>query len=87
MPKTFEEAAAAIKDWNPTNQPSNDDKLTIYALYKQATVGDNNTPRPGMFDLTGKAKHDAWTAKKGLSQEDAKAAYVAEVERQMSVYQ
>ena len=30
-----------------------------------------------MFDLKGKAKWDAWETKKGLSQDDAKAQYVA----------
>ena len=31
----------------------------IYALYKQATVGDINTERPGMLDFKGKAKWDS----------------------------
>ncbi|RHY16015.1 hypothetical protein DYB32_010688, partial [Aphanomyces invadans] len=83
---TFEEAVAAIKDWNPTNQPSNDEKLAIYALYKQATVGDATGDRPGIFNMTARAKYDAWAAKKGLSQDDAKAAYVVEVNRQMAAY-
>uniref|UniRef100_A0A3B5BCF2 Diazepam binding inhibitor, acyl-CoA binding protein n=1 Tax=Stegastes partitus TaxID=144197 RepID=A0A3B5BCF2_9TELE len=37
----------------------------LYGFYKQATVGDVNTERPGMLDLAGKAKWDAWFAKKG----------------------
>lgn len=46
---------------------SNDDKLELYALFKQANVGDVNTDRPGgFFDMTGKAKWDAWNKKKGL---------------------
>lgn len=32
---------------------SNDQKLVIYALFKQSTVGDVNTERPGMLDFTG----------------------------------
>ena len=31
----------------------------------QVTVGDCNTARPGMMDFAGKAKWDAWNAKKG----------------------
>ena len=31
----------------------------------QVTVGDCNTTRPGMMDFAGKAKWDAWNAKKG----------------------
>ena len=48
----------------------------VYALYKQATVGDINTERPGMFDMKGKAKWDAWNSKKGMSQDEAKQNYV-----------
>jgi len=29
---------------------SNEDKLSLYGLFKQATVGDVNTGRPGIFD-------------------------------------
>jgi diazepam-binding inhibitor (GABA receptor modulating acyl-CoA-binding protein) len=29
---------------------TNDDKLALYALFKQATVGDVNTSKPGIFD-------------------------------------
>ena len=59
---------------------TNDEKLEFYALFKQATVGDVNTERPGMLDMKGKAKWDAWKAKEGMSQEDAKAQYVAKVQ-------
>ncbi|KAI9140740.1 acyl-CoA-binding protein [Paraphysoderma sedebokerense] len=60
--------------------PSNDELLELYALFKQGIVGDNNTTRPGMLDLKGKAKWDAWTAKKGMSKEDAQAKYISLVE-------
>lgn len=50
--------------------------LELYALFKQANVGDVNVPRPGMLDFKGKAKWDAWEKKKGLSAEDARAKYV-----------
>ncbi|GMF10156.1 unnamed protein product [Phytophthora lilii] len=80
----FEAAAALVKTF--TKSPTNDEKLALYAYYKQATVGDNTTPAPGMFDLTGKAKWNAWNAKKGLSSEDAMKAYIAEVEKQKAVY-
>ncbi|KAI9228141.1 MAG: acyl-CoA-binding protein [Piptocephalis tieghemiana] len=60
--------------------PSNEQLLELYALYKQGIVGDNETTRPGVFDLKGKAKWDAWAAKKGTSKEDAQAQYIAYVE-------
>ena len=59
---------------------ANEEKLEFYGLFKQGTVGDVNTERPGMFDMKGKAKWDAWKAKEGMSQDDAKAAYVAKVQ-------
>ena len=39
-------------------------------------VGDCNTDRPGMMDFKGKAKWDAWNAKKGVSQDEAKTQYI-----------
>lgn len=32
-----------------------------------------------MYDRRGKAKWDAWDAKRGMSSDDAKAAYIAKV--------
>ncbi|KAG0380976.1 Acyl-CoA-binding domain-containing protein 1 [Mortierella sp. AD032] len=69
--------AAAIKVKALTVSPSNDNLLALYALFKQATVGDNNTDRPGTFDFKGKAKWDAWTEKKGLAKEEAEKQYIA----------
>ena len=67
-----------------TTKPSDADLLELYGLYKQATVGDVDTSRPGMFDMKGKAKWDAWNAKKGTSQADAEAAYIAKVKELMA---
>ena len=50
--------------------------LRLYGLYKQATVGDVQGKRPGVFDVRGRAKYDAWAALQGMSREDAMAAYV-----------
>ncbi|SCV73520.1 BQ2448_7446 [Microbotryum intermedium] len=57
-------------------KPSQADQLVFYGLYKQATVGDVNTSRPGMMDFVGKAKWDAWKKNEGLSSDDAKSKYV-----------
>ena len=61
-------------------KPGNEDLLKLYALYKQATVGDVEGKRPGMMDFVGRAKYDAWTALEGTSSDDAKQAYVDLVE-------
>ncbi|GMT31894.1 hypothetical protein PFISCL1PPCAC_23191, partial [Pristionchus fissidentatus] len=57
-------------------QTSNDDKLKFYSLFKQATVGDVNTERPGFFSIVEKAKWDAWEKVKGLSKDEAMKQYV-----------
>ena len=36
--------------------------------------------RPGMLDLVGKSKWDAWNGVKGTSKEDAEAKYIATVQ-------
>lgn len=75
----FEDAQIRVKQLSKT--PSTDDLLELYALYKQATVGDVTGSRPGMLDMKGRAKYDAWSKKKGTSKEDAMAEYVALVDR------
>jgi len=57
-------------------QPTQEDQLYFYKYYKQATIGDVNTTRPGLLDFTGKAKWDAWNSVKGVSKEEAYAKYV-----------
>ena len=61
----FEAAVANSKKL--TERPDNSTLLKIYGLYKQATEGDVTGSRPGMLDPKGRAKFDAWTARKGTS--------------------
>lgn len=68
------------------SKPTDEELLEIYALFKQATVGDVNTDRPGLLDLKGKAKWDSWSSKKGVSQEDARVAYIAKVNELVAKY-
>ncbi|XP_015594721.1 acyl-CoA-binding protein isoform X2 [Cephus cinctus] len=75
LDQTFEAAASGVK--NLTKRPTDEELLEIYALYKQATVGDVNTEKPGILDPMGKAKWDAWSSKKGTSKDAAKEAYIA----------
>ena len=51
MSEEFKKAAEEVN--NLAAKPSNEELLDIYSLYKQATVGDVNTSRPGMMDLKG----------------------------------
>lgn len=70
----FAEAQARIK---PVTGLGNDVMLELYALYKQATAGDATGDRPGMLDLRGRAKYDAWAKHKGASRDAAMEAYIA----------
>jgi diazepam-binding inhibitor (GABA receptor modulator, acyl-CoA-binding protein) len=74
----FAEAQARIK---PVTGLSNDVLLELYALYKQATAGDVSGDRPGMLDMRGRAKHDAWARRKGMTADAAMTAYIAVVAR------
>ncbi|KAK3543563.1 hypothetical protein QTP70_023900 [Hemibagrus guttatus] len=82
--EAFQKAAEEVKQLK--SKPGDAEMLEIYSLYKQATVGDVNTARPGMLDFTGKAKWDAWDAKKGMSKEDAVKAYISKVEELKGKY-
>ena len=70
----FEQAAANSK--NLSERPDNATLLKIYALYKQASSGDNADKKPGFTDMVGRAKWDAWNALKGTSDTDAMQQYI-----------
>ncbi|EPY52521.1 acyl-coenzyme A binding protein [Schizosaccharomyces cryophilus OY26] len=84
MSSAFEKAAAEVKELKQT--PNNDELLQLYALFKQATAGDNNTEKPGLLDLKGKYKWNAWEELKGKSKEDATNDYIAYVEELKGKY-
>lgn len=74
----FQQAAADSKQLS--KRPDNNTLLKLYALYKQATVGDVSGSRPGGFDMEGKLKYDAWARQKSKSKEAAMQEYVGLVE-------
>jgi len=84
MSAEFLKAAEDVKKL--TTSPNDQELLELYGLYKQVTVGDNSTARPGMFDFKGKAKWDAWESRKGLSKEDAEKQYISTVQRLQQTY-
>lgn len=75
----FEKAQADVKTLK--EKPDNNTLLELYALYKQGTEGDASGRRPGIMDPVGRAKFDAWAGKKGTSNDDAMAGYVALVKK------
>lgn len=72
----FEDAAAQIKIHGKNAKMSNDDLLTLYGLYKQATEGDNTTDQPSFYQFEKKAKWAAWNVHKSKNKDQAKHEYV-----------
>ena len=73
-------AQAQLDSKNLSERPDNMTLLKIYALYKQASVGDASGERPGFADMVGRAKFDAWGALKGTSQDEAMQQYIDLIE-------
>ncbi|KAJ6327029.1 hypothetical protein OIU78_014003 [Salix suchowensis] len=75
----FEEHAEKVKTL-PENT-TNENKLILYGLFKQATVGPVNTSRPGIFNMRDRAKWDAWKAVEGKSKDEAMSDYITKVKQ------
>jgi len=57
----FEEAVSYLSNASSLAQVSNSIKLELYGLFKVLTVAPSpNTNRPPFFDISGRAKWDAW---------------------------
>ena len=74
----FEAAQQRVQSLS--SAPPQDKLLELYGLFKQAKMGDVQGKRPGMLDIKGRAKYDAWAKRKGTSQDDAMTAYIALVD-------
>ena len=49
----------------------------MYSLYKQATVGRNETTKPALWNPIGRAKWTAWAELGSLDRDDARRRYLA----------
>ena len=78
LQQKFERAVARSKQL--TQRPSNEELLSLYALYKQATEGDVTGDRPGGFDFKAIAKYDAWAELRGRSKDAAMTEYISLVD-------
>lgn len=74
----FDRAVEIVQSLPKTGpiQTGYEEKLTMYSLYKQATVGNVQSPRPSVWDMLGRAKWDAWAKHKDLDSYEAKWLYV-----------
>ncbi|KAL4841790.1 hypothetical protein H8958_015185 [Nasalis larvatus] len=80
----FDRAAEDVRKLKA--RPDDGELKELYGLYKQAIIGDINIECPGMLDLKGKAKWEAWNLKKGLSTEDAMSAYISKAKELIEKY-
>ncbi|XP_065429276.1 diazepam-binding inhibitor-like 5 [Chrysemys picta bellii] len=80
----FEKVVAMVREMKVPI--SEQEKLEIYSLYKQATIGDINIPCPCATDVTGKAKWEGWNGRKGMSKADAMKNYIAKAEELKKKY-
>ena len=79
LDERFADAQTRVKTL--TQAPGPTTLLELYALYKQASVGDVEGKRPGILDIKGRAKWDAWSSKKGVPRDKAMEAYIALVDK------
>lgn len=80
LQKQFEETVNFVQNAEGEVQLSNEQKLQMYALYKQATEGDVSGKKPGMMDFVARAKFSAWEELKGQTKEQAMKKYINEIE-------
>ncbi|HTQ03467.1 MAG TPA: acyl-CoA-binding protein [Polyangiaceae bacterium] len=86
MPLEDDFAAAQTRVRSLAKTPDPSELLELYALYKQGSAGDVQGSRPGMLDFKGRAKYDAWAAKKGTAKDAAQRAYVELVAKLTAKY-
>lgn len=59
-----------------TTKPTDKELLSLYGLYKQATVGSCKIDKPSMFSFKEHSKFNAWFDQYGKSKLKAKQEYI-----------
>jgi acyl-CoA-binding protein len=82
----FDEVVALIRDTPVTTDlaVSNEDKLRMYGLYKQATAGSCpvETVPPPMWQPRSRAKYESWVSYRQVDSAEAMLNYVRVAARQ-----
>ncbi|XP_055686139.1 acyl-CoA-binding protein homolog [Lutzomyia longipalpis] len=84
LDEKFNEAAKTAREIS--DKVTKEEWMEVYALYKQATEGDNYRGRPSMGDIRGKALWQAWFNLIGMDQCEAKEKYITFVEQLCQVH-
>lgn len=80
MEDDFEKSVKSLLSSNRKLYNANSDEiLELYALYKQASVGDVNIVRPSEYRVKDFYMWDAWNRKKGMNPIKAKEALFAKI--------
>lgn len=80
----FNQSAELVKTLKKT--PTNEEKLKLYGLYKQVTVGDINIEKPWGIQLEASSKWEAWNNVKSLDKETASLKYIGLVTELVEKY-
>ncbi len=87
MPNTAQFTNACLTIKKLKTSPSDEELGRLYGLYKQATLGDNNTPEPtGLFDFVGKRKWTSWNENKGMNTYNSEVKYITLVNELIKKY-
>jgi len=74
LKENFEKAVNIVN--NLKKKPSDSELLELYALFKQANFGKNNTSKPGIFKVRHRAKWNAWNNLGNMSKDEAMQKYI-----------
>lgn len=74
----FEEAVKFVR--LSTKKLSHEQRLTLYALYKQATIGPCKIDQPSAADFIARAKWDSWKSLDEMDVSIAQAKYIRYIE-------
>jgi diazepam-binding inhibitor (GABA receptor modulating acyl-CoA-binding protein) len=75
--RKFDIVSGKIKTTLKT-KPTNEQLLTLYGTFKQATLGDMpaSTKEPFKLQIEAHGKYKAWLSRKGMSKEAAMSKYI-----------
>lgn len=85
LDEVFESAVAIVRNLPKEGpiKPSDGLKLKLYAYFKQATHGPNDTTKPKFYQFVEAYKWDAWRQLGDMSREDAMSNYISELKKIM----
>ena len=82
--KEFLNAVETVKKLS--TEPTTEELMELYGLYKQVTVGDINIEQPSFFSFREGKKWTAWNNYKGMDRFDAEVKYVITVNKLIKAY-